>query len=96
MVKKQFAIGVLFGLSLAACAGATFPYHYYGIDLKDGKLLGPTADKDLDLSVCQATATDQSPCVGMMTDAFLQLKTDYIDTKNQLVACQQQLAQAGK
>lgn len=92
MVKRSFAVGVLSGILLAACAGATFPYKYYGIDMKDGKLLGPTAQDDLALSVCDATASNQSPCVGMMSDAFLSLKQDYLDTQTQLIACQHQLA----
>lgn len=91
-LTKQFALGLLLGLSLAACAGATFPYHYYGVDLKNAKLLGPTASDDVELSVCQATASDQSPCTAMLTADYLTLKGDYLNTKNELIACQQQLA----
>lgn len=92
MVKRSFAIGVLSGLFLAACAGATFPYHYYGIDLKDGKLLGPKPADDLDLAVCNAIPSNASPCIAMLSDSFLSLKQDYMEIQNQLNACQHQLA----
>jgi hypothetical protein len=91
MVKKEFIIGVLLGLSLAACAGAAFPYKYYGLDLVDKKLLGPTPTDDLDLSVCDAIASNRSPCIAVMGDAMMALKQDYLDTKNQLIDCQHQL-----
>lgn len=92
-MTKQFLAGMGLGLLLAACAGASFPYKYYGVDLSDSLLLGPTPSDDLSLlQSCMPTATDKSPCTGMLTDAFLAMKQDYIDTKNQLIACQQQLA----
>jgi hypothetical protein len=91
-VVRGFVVGIILGLTLAACASATFPYKYYGIDLADKKLLGPTAPDDVSLSVCEATPNDASPCVAMLTDQYLILKDDYLNTKNQLIACQQQLA----
>lgn len=91
--SKVFAAGIGLGLLLAACAGAQFPYQYYGMDLTDQKLLGPTAADDLSLlTTCQATASDASPCSAMLTSEMLALKQDYINTKNQLNDCQQQLA----
>jgi hypothetical protein len=91
-MNKHFLAGMLMGLGLAACAGASFPYKYYGLDLKDQKLLGPTTADDLSLAAsCDATATNQSPCVAMLSDAFLSLKQDYLDIQNQLNTCQQQL-----
>lgn len=95
MVNKQFAIGVLLGLSLAACAGATFPYKHYGIDLDAQALRGPTPSDDLSLSVCLATATDKSPCTAMMTEVFDEMELDYRDTKDKLITCQHQLAMKG-
>ncbi len=92
-LTRQFIIGMLFGLCLAACAGATFPYHEYGVDIPDSLLRGPTTQDDLSLTVCLPNATSQSPCVAMLTDVFEALKTDYIDTKDQLIACQHQLAE---
>lgn len=91
MVKKELIIGILIGLSLAACAGATFPYKYYGVDLADSKLLGPTKPDDLEFEVCAVTATDKSPCTAMMTDVFLAMKQDYLDCKNQLSDAQHRL-----
>ena len=91
-LNKHFACGLLLGLGLAACAGASFPYHYYGVDLKDGKLLGPTSQDDLDLAVCDATSSDASPCTAMMTSDYLALKQEYLSLENQLNDCQQQVA----
>jgi hypothetical protein len=90
-MNKHFIAGVCLGIGLMACAAA-FPYKYYGLDLKDQKLLGPTPADDLPLSDCDATASNAAPCVGMMSDAFLALKQDYLDIQNQLNDCQHQLA----
>jgi hypothetical protein len=90
-VKKQFLLGILMGMGLMACTGATFPYKYYGVDLKDEKLLGPTPADDLSLLECLPTATDASPCTAMMTSVAMAMKQDYIQTKNDLIACQQAL-----
>jgi len=89
---KSLFLGIVLGFMVSACASAVFPYHYYGLDLKDGKLLGPTEADNVDLAVCNATSADQSPCIAMITSSFLEMKKDYKDTKNQLIACQQQLA----
>lgn len=86
-----FICGVTFGVLVTACASAVFPYHYYGLNLKDGLLMGPTAADDLPIAECNATATDASPCSVVKTAAMLELKRDYIDTKNALIACEQQL-----
>ena len=40
-MNKHFLAGMLMGLGLAACAGASFPYKYYGLDLKDKSSLVP-------------------------------------------------------
>lgn len=95
LTNKRFAVGVLVGLCLAACAAATFPYKYYGLDVANSMLLGPTPADDLALSSCLPSAIDKSPCVGMFSDAFLKLKQDYLDTKNQLISCQHQLMSGG-
>ena len=91
-MSKNFVAGFCLGISLMACCGATFPYHYYGIDLKDQKLLGPTTQGDLPLTDCAASAANESPCIGMMSDAFLSLKQDYLNIQNELNNCQHQLA----
>jgi hypothetical protein len=91
-LSKHFIAGLGLGLLLAACAGASFPYHYYGIDLSDSLLKGPTTQDDLSLSAtCMPTSGDASPCTGILTSEFLALKQDYINTKNELNSCQQKL-----
>lgn len=93
VLTKQFAIGMLLGLCLMACAGASFPYKYYGLDLAGQALRGPTAGDDLPLAAtCDATASDASPCTAMLTADFLTLKQAYLDQQVQLNNCQQSLA----
>lgn len=92
-LKRQFFLGLLLGFGLFACAGASFPYKYYGLDLAGGALRGPTAADDLSLEkTCDATTNDASPCTAMLTADFLTLKQAYIDQQNQLNNCQQALA----
>lgn len=92
-LTKHFAAGIGMGLLLAACAGAQFPYKYYGVNLATDTLQGPTPADDLGLiTQCTANPSDGSPCTAMLTDAFLALKQDYINTKNELNNCQQNLA----
>jgi hypothetical protein len=88
-----FIIGVLLGSAVVACATNPFPYNYYGVDLKDQKLLGPSsgAYPDLPLATCDATAVSASPCVGMLTTTLETLKVNYEDLQDQLIACQKQL-----
>jgi len=93
VLTKQFGIGLLLGLSLAACAGASFPYKYYGVDLAGGALRGPTVQDDLPLAAtCDATSANDSPCTAMLTADFLTLKQAYLDQEVQLNNCQQSLA----
>jgi hypothetical protein len=93
--EKDFAygIGVGFCLCIAGCAAVTFPYKYYGLSASDynGTLLGPTQSDDVNLQVCAPTSTNAAPCTVMLTDAYLQLKEDYLDKVNQLNDCQKQL-----
>lgn len=89
---KGLLIGIVLGFMVSACATAVFPYKYYPLNLAGGLLEGPTHADDLPLSECNATATDASPCTVVKAAAMLELKRDYIDTKNALIACQQQLA----
>lgn len=87
--KAIYGAGVLSGLLLAGCAG--FAFKYYGLDgvrYEDGKLLGPTADKDLPFSACAPTAGDKHPCAVMFAKEFFAFKQDYGDCKNQLKDCQ--------
>lgn len=88
-----FLIGLIFSVAIAACATNPFPYNYYGVDLKNQKLLGPAsgAYPDLPLSTCDATAASASPCVGMLTTTLETLKTSYEDIQDQLIECQKKL-----
>lgn len=82
-----FSLGIGCGLILAACA-TSFPYKYYGVDLKDQKLLGPTPADDLPLTTCEQTSVDASPCTALITSSFLDLKKSYKDCQDALSACQ--------
>jgi hypothetical protein len=92
-ISIGFLIGLIFSVAIAACATNPFPFDYYGVDLKDQKLLGsPTwGYPDLPLSTCDATAASASPCVGMLTTTLEQLKTSYEDIQDQLIECQKKL-----
>lgn len=87
-MTKELTIGILLGFSMAACAGLSFPYKYYGLDVPGGSLRGPTPADDVSLSVCLATSSDAAPCTVMLSDQYLALKQDYLTTKQQLINCQ--------
>jgi hypothetical protein len=73
-------VGFAFGLILSACLGANlFPFKYYTLEAKtyDGKLLGPTSDQDLLLSMCSPGEADKAPCMVIFTSEFLRLKDAY-------------------
>lgn len=90
LMRSSYWVIAGFGLGLivSACA-TTFPYKYWGLDLKDQELLGPTPSDDRPIAICTASAADASPCTVMMTSTLLALKKDYEDTKDALIACQQ-------
>ena len=76
----KIGLGFISGLILSACVGSVFPFKYYTLDAKsyEGNLLGPTADKDLLLSMCSPTQGDKAPCIVLFTSEFLRLKDAYI------------------
>lgn len=76
--------------ALASCATPQFNYKWYGIDPAAGKILGPTPDKDLALSLCQGDEAQAGKCVIMFVDEFDRLRTDYIQMQVQLKECQSQ------
>lgn len=86
--KRVLAAGICIGMMLAGCAG--FAYRYYdlvGARYEEGKLKGPSADLDLDFSLCAPTAQDPHPCVVMFYNGptgFAALKLDYNDCKMRL------------
>lgn len=92
MVNYDRAIGCGIGIGLSflvvACAGASFPYHYYPYDIQNHKLVGDTEEHDLSDSVCLSTEVNQKPCTVVLTDDFYQLKADYLKTKSDLIECQ--------
>lgn len=89
-LNTSFLIGILVGLSPLGCASVVFPYHFYNAepDSYDGKILGPTAADDLPFSVCAPDAASNGNCIVMISDAFFQMKEDYLSTKQQLIDCQ--------
>lgn len=82
---KDLFCGIILGTLISGCAGAAFNYHYYGLSLAsyNGTLLGPTAADDKSFSLCA-----NNGCVVMISSDFFQLKGDFMDTQNQLIACQ--------
>lgn len=89
-------VGIVVGLAISACA-TSFPYTSYGIFLKDtvgnSVLLAASGSNkpDLPLTVCEPNSISQSPCIAFMEADYLTLKADYLNTKNELQSCQQQL-----
>jgi hypothetical protein len=82
---------MLVGVCLFGCAGAGFPYRYYGLDAQsyDGFLRGDKPDNDLKLDECAPTSADKAPCMVMKTDALLRLKQSYQDMELKLRKCEQ-------
>lgn len=87
---KAFVFGTLFGLFLAGCVSANFAYRWYYLEpvSYDGKLLGPSPDKDIDLSVCKKDSKGAHSCVVMLKDEFKAVYLDYLDLQNRLAECQ--------
>lgn len=88
--NKPFAIGLLFGLILAGCAG--FQYRYYALDPAsyEGALRGPEPKDDIPLTECQPDARVRGKCVVMLVDEFTAFRVDYERIKTQLKDCQNQ------
>ena len=85
--KKSFIAGFLCCSILMACAD-TFPFKYYEYDIKNGKLLGATAQDDLPDSQCNATPASAYPCMIVLTDEFFKLKADDLKAHQDLQDCQ--------
>lgn len=90
MVTNRFVLGFASCLLLVGCAGASFPFRYYGLAAAsfEGKMLGPKPEQDLDLKACQPTAQDAGPCVVLFTKDFLSIKREYLDMQNRLIECE--------
>lgn len=83
--------GLAFGFLLIGCVSASFSYKWYYLEPVsfDGKLLGSSPDKDLDLSVCKNDAQGNHTCVVMLKSEFQSLYLDYLDIQNKLKSCEQ-------
>ena len=77
-------------LGVLSCASANFNYKWYGIDPEAQKLLGPTEQQDLPISICQGTEQQQGKCAVFLVEEFERLRTDYIQLKLRLKACEEQ------
>lgn len=76
-------------LALSSCATASFDYKWYGIDPAAGKLLGPKEANDLPLTRCQGDEIQQGKCSVMFIEEFDRMRTDYIQLKVRLRACEE-------
>lgn len=89
----RIAIAFLMGVTISACmANKLFPFRYYSLDAEsyEGKLLGPSVDQDLLLSMCRPTDIDSAPCMVMFTSAFLRMKEAYMTCQVDLQAAQRE------
>lgn len=83
--------GFLLGIMFSAClASSSFPFHYYALSAAsyEGKLVGPSEDKDLLLSMCAPKEGDKAPCMVMLTSDFMRLKESHLKCQTDLDASQ--------
>lgn len=88
---KSFLLGAVSAFLITACAGLSFSYKFYGMQLasyENGKLLGPTAADDLPMTTCQPDASAVGKCVVLATSEFYRLKADFMMLEQQLQDCQ--------
>lgn len=92
MVRRDFLVGILAGVMISGCAGLAWNYKWYGLDAVsyDGTLLGPSAQEDLSLKVCDPTQEPKKrgKCVVMLKAEFERLQMDWEVQKKQLEECQ--------
>ena len=87
----KIAGGLLLGIMFSAClASSPFPFHYYALSAAsyEGKLIGPTEDKDLLFKLCSPSDSDKAPCMVMLTADFMRLKETHMKCMNDLDASQ--------
>lgn len=87
----KVAWGCILGVILSSClASSPFPFRYYALQSAsyEGKLTGPTEDKDLLFSMCAPSEGDKAPCMVMMTADFMRLKESYLKCQTDLDASQ--------
>lgn len=93
MVKKTLMFFCVFLLAGGSCA-STFPYKFYNIELpsyEKGKLIGEDPDDDLPISNCQPDETNKGKCTIFLINEHERFVTDYIETKDRLKQCEEQL-----
>lgn len=85
-------------LLLVGCAGASYPYKYYGLAAASfqGSLVGPEPKDDVDLKKCEPTSANARPCIVIFTDVFLRAKEDYLNQQNRIIDLERQLQQCGR
>lgn len=92
MVRQYGALILI--LAFVSCASA-FPYKWYGLSLPSydqGSLLGEEEEDDLPMSVCEPDAEGVGQCSVMLIHEFEKLRLEYDQLKEDLQACQEQLA----
>ncbi len=95
--RWQIIYGAMIGIALIACAGATFPFKHYGMNVPQecydqGTLLGPKPEQDLSLKVCQPDERDKFKCVHLLTAEYQKLKKSHLDLQAKLAQCQREKA----
>lgn len=87
---RQLVGGIGIGFLISACAGVSWNYKYYGMDLVsyDGTLLGKTPADDLSFHLCQPDDKVKGKCVVMLVDEFERLRMDKAREDEQLKDCQ--------
>jgi hypothetical protein len=94
MGMKGFILGLILGLLIVGCAGAVFPYRFYGlqdVDYSKGKLLGDKPENDLLFIACEPSEKSKNPCVVMKAEEFFTLKKDHLDLQEKLIDCQKEM-----
>lgn len=90
MRKLIVPLGI--SLLLSGCAGAVFPYKYYGLNAENysGALYGPTVREDLNLMTCAPDDVSRGKCIVILKDEFYRLKNDFLTMRFQLKELQKQ------
>lgn len=80
------AIMVALG-TIIACK-ADFNYIWYGLDVEQQKLLGPSPSFDEPLSICREDGDEKGKCVVFKQREFERLMGDFLETEERLKQCE--------